>query len=295
MNALSGWVLLDKPKGMTSQRAVTVAKRALKHKKAGHTGTLDPMATGVLPIAFGEATKLTSLLLHADKTYLFEISWGVQTDSDDADGTPIDSSENRPSHADVDHALSKFLGPISQTPPVHSAIHVQGKRAYVWAHAGETVDMPTRTVRIDSFECLEHGAEVSTFRVQCGSGTYVRSLARDLAEALGTKGHVSMLRREAVGPISISETTSLDGPLTVHPLEWMLEKLAFPTLDVTAEDAASLQKGQSIANSVISQNIACRHKEKLIALAHTIETRLFPHRVFSNEIQTTRMENEHSS
>jgi tRNA pseudouridine55 synthase len=206
---VSGWLVLDKPYGMTSTQAVGKVRWLLGAKKAGHAGTLDPLATGVLPIALGEATKTVPLLQESRKVYRFTIAWGAATTTDDAEGAVIATSEHRPSEQDVRDRIPRFVGSIMQAPPAFSAIKVAGERAYDIARAGGEVVLEPRPVTIRAFALLRHGAETSDFEMECEKGTYVRALARDLAEALGTYGHVVALSREAVGAFGKARTVAL--------------------------------------------------------------------------------------
>jgi len=210
-NTVHGWLNCDKPLGLTSTQALGRARRALGGKKAGHGGTLDPLATGVLPLAFGEATKLIPYIMDGDKEYEFTLLWGEARATDDAEGEVTKTSAIRPSRAEIEAALSSFIGTVLQKPPAFSAIKVKGERAYDLARAGEIVELAPRQIRIHALELLEvQGQESASFRVSCGKGMYVRSLARDLAEKLGTCGYVSRLRRTKVGPFKIENATSMD-------------------------------------------------------------------------------------
>lgn len=206
---ISGWLVLDKPYDMTSTQAVGKVRRLFGAKKAGHAGTLDPLATGILPIALGEATKTVPVVQDGTKTYRFTVTWGAATATDDAEGEVIATSEHRPGEADVLNLLPRFTGEIMQTPPAFSAIKVEGERAYDRARAGETVILEPRPVVIERLTLLHHGASQSEFEMACAKGTYVRALARDLAEALGTRGHVTRLHRAAVGAFSDVDAVSL--------------------------------------------------------------------------------------
>lgn len=199
---VSGWLILNKPFDVSSTEAVGKLRWLFSAKKAGHAGTLDPLATGILPIAFGEATKTVPFVQDGQKTYRFSIVWGTATSTEDAEGEVIATSDVRPSETEVLAKLPGFTGTISQVPPAYSAIKIEGARAYDRARAGEKLDMPPREVTIDRFDLIEHGAEQSSFEIDCEKGTYVRALARDLAEALGTRGHVGKLHRAAVGPFT---------------------------------------------------------------------------------------------
>src|SRR5690242_4003426 len=196
-----GWVVLDKPVGMTSTHAVSVIKRLFKAKRAGHAGTLDPLASGCLPIALGEATKTVPFVMEGRKRYRFTVQWGEERDTDDAEGRVVEISAVRPEEAAIRAALPRFTGTIAQVPPRFSAIKVEGERAYDLARDGEVVELEPRPVEIGRLELVERpDAEHAVFEAECGKGTYVRALARDLGRVLGTFGHVSALRRTAVGP-----------------------------------------------------------------------------------------------
>lgn len=208
-DTVSGWLILDKPYDMTSTEAVGKLRWLLWAKKAGHAGTLDPLATGVLPIAFGEATKTVPQVQDGEKVYRFDVVWGARTATDDAEGEVVATSPVRPSSGDIEAELPRFTGLISQVPPAFSAIKVKGERAYDLARAGEDVVLPPRDVQIDEFVLTAHSGERSTFEVRCAKGTYVRALARDLAHALGTEGHVGALHRARVGPFTDAVAVSL--------------------------------------------------------------------------------------
>ena len=247
-----GWVVLDKPLGMSSAQAVAKVRRALDATKAGHGGTLDPLATGVLPIALGEATKTVSYVMDGAKTYRFIVRWGESRTTDDAEGAVTATSPVRPAEDAIRAVLSRFTGEIDQVPPIYSALKLEGERAYELARRGETPEMASRRVRIDRLDLLTAGAESAQFEARCGKGTYIRSLARDLAAALGTLGYVSELRRTACGPFTESQAISLD-KLTgfVHiaasfvlPVATALDDI--PALAVTEDEAQCLSRGQPI-------------------------------------------------
>ncbi|MBL8836268.1 MAG: tRNA pseudouridine(55) synthase TruB, partial [Alphaproteobacteria bacterium] len=209
--AIDGFVVLDKPLGLGSTQAMAQVRRALGAAKAGHGGTLDPLATGVLVIALGEATKLVPFVMDAVKEYEFTVRWGEARSTDDAEGPITATSDVRPDRAAIVAALPRFLGVIQQTPPAFSAIKVAGERAYDRARAGEVVELKARSVEIRALELVAcDDTDHASFRVVCGKGTYVRSLARDLAAALGAVGHVSALRRLAVGRFRVNDAISLD-------------------------------------------------------------------------------------
>ncbi|MBO6784911.1 MAG: tRNA pseudouridine(55) synthase TruB, partial [Alphaproteobacteria bacterium] len=200
---INGWINLDKPAGMTSSDCVNAVRRATGAAKLGHAGTLDPSATGILPIALGEATKTMPYVTDSSKKYAFTVHWGVRTTTDDAEGETVETSDVRPDEAAIRAALPGFVGPVEQVPPAFSAIKVDGERAYKKARAGEDFELEARTVDIFAFELLEILDEGrARFAVTSGKGAYMRALARDLAAALGTCGHLSDLRRTAVGPFA---------------------------------------------------------------------------------------------
>jgi tRNA pseudouridine55 synthase len=208
---VSGWINLDKPLAMTSTGAVGKIRWLFQAQKAGHAGTLDPLATGVLPIALGEATKTVPYMMNAPKAYRFTVKWGAATETDDTEGAVIAESAHRPSDADIRALLPAFTGTVTQTPPVYSAIKVQGERAYDLARQGTPPVLAPRRVQIDAFKLMERLDENSaSFEVACGKGTYVRALARDLAIKLGTYAHITGLRRTRVGGFEEKTTIGLD-------------------------------------------------------------------------------------
>ena len=208
--AISGWVVLDKPFDMTSTQAVGKVRWLFGAAKAGHAGTLDPLATGILPIALGEATKAVPQVQDGTKVYRFAIKWGSATTTDDAEGSVVATSDIRPGAAELAAILPRFTGTIMQRPPIYSALKVDGERAYDLARAGEAVDLPPRPIDVDALSLVTHDADQSVLEVTCGKGTYVRSLARDIAEALGARGHVGLLHRAAVGPFHDADAVTLD-------------------------------------------------------------------------------------
>jgi len=250
-----GWICLDKPADMTSTQAVGKIRRLFEAQKAGHAGTLDPLATGILPIALGEATKTVPFVQEAGKGYRFTIRWGVSTDSLDAEGEVTARSDARPDAAAIEAVLPAFTGEVEQTPPAFSAIKVDGERAYDLARAGETVELEPRIVRIDRVALTDASrADLAVFEMRCGKGAYVRSLARDVAAALGVEGHVGALRRTAVGPFKAEQAVTLDAlEDLVHksraleallPVETALDDI--PALAVTEDEAFQLRHGRPI-------------------------------------------------
>ncbi len=250
-----GWVVLDKPQGVTSTQAVAIVKRVFDAQKAGHAGTLDPMATGVLAIALGEATKTVPFAMEAEKTYRFTARWGEARDSDDAEGAVTATSGNRPTKTEIEQALPGFTGAIRQTPPSYSAIKVEGARAYDLAREGEAVALEPRTVFIRSAELLAvPDRDHAGFEIRCGKGTYVRAWVRDLALALGTFGHVSALRRTRVGSFCAEDAIGLEtlkgfmhSPAAfehLRPISTALDGI--PAVAVTGPDAVRLRSGNPI-------------------------------------------------
>lgn len=206
---ISGWLIFNKGYDVASTESVGKIRWLFSAKKGGHAGTLDPLATGVLPIALGEATKTVPFVQDGTKIYQFTLKWGEATSTDDAEGDIIATSDHRPSEDDVLSVLPDFTGEITQVPPAFSAIKIKGERAYDLARAGEKVVVPPRQVFIDRFDLLDHNQAESRFEVECAKGTYVRALARDLAEKLGTKAHVIALHRAQVGPFSDANAVTL--------------------------------------------------------------------------------------
>jgi len=252
-NKVDGWLVIDKPAGMTSTQVVGEVRRLLGAAKAGHAGTLDPIATGVLPIALGEATKTVPHLAMRSKVYEFRVRWGETRSTDDREGTVTATSALRPDAAAIRAALPRFVGLVTQVPPAFSAVKVQGERAYDLARANLPVVLEPRQVQVHSFDLVaQPDADHADFRVECGSGTYMRALARDLAQALGTLGHVDALRRLRVGPFEATAAITLDNlrglghsPPPLWPVETVLDDI--PALAVTGSEASRLRSGQSIA------------------------------------------------
>ncbi len=207
---VSGWLILDKPVGMGSTEAVSKIKWLFQAEKAGHAGTLDPLASGMLPIALGEATKTVPYVQDGAKVYRFAVAWGEERSTDDLEGPVTKSSGNRPSEADIRALLPKYTGVIMQVPPQFSAIKIAGERAYDLAREGETVDIPAREVEIGRLDIVEHGADRTVFEVECGKGTYVRSMARDMGRDLGCFGHIASLRRTQVEPFTADDFVTLE-------------------------------------------------------------------------------------
>lgn len=274
-NKISGWINLNKPEGVTSNDAVMIVKRALGFPKIGHAGTLDPLASGILPIALGEATKLVQYMMDDDKVYLFTVTWGEQRTTDDREGDVIATSDIRPTAERIRAVLPEFTGTILQKPPAFSAIKVDGKRAYDLARAGESLDLAARPVDVYELELVTQTESTATLRCVCGKGTYVRSLARDIAEKLGTKGYVSYLCRENVGPFSLANAISLDFfrettdkdtlESNVLPVQTVLDDI--PVLAVNDTEATRLKNGQKLTF------IARPDVERLVKAGHDIKNR----------------------
>lgn len=251
---ISGWVNLDKPYGMTSTQAIGKVRRLLNGQKIGHAGTLDPLATGVLPIALGEATKTIPFVQDDLKVYSFTVTWGEQRTTDDMEGEVIASSDHRPTKEEIESLLPKFTGDIEQTPPQFSAIKIDGKRAYDIARKGGTSDIKARIVYIEKLELKDARTNEADFEMLCGKGTYVRSLARDMGHELGTQGYISALRREEVGCFVADNAISLDimeemdyfaaRSVALLPLQIVLDDI--PALDLTEEETTKIRNGQSL-------------------------------------------------
>ena len=255
-NAVHGWLVLDKALNISSARVVSKAKKILNAAKVGHGGTLDPLATGLLPLAFGEATKTVSYMMAGKKTYNFTVSWGSATDTDDAEGVVIKTSNIRPSRSLIEAVLPQFTGHIQQVPPRYSAIKVDGKRAYALARQEKKVKLKPRHVFIEEFKLIGiNDGDSASFTVTSGKGAYVRGLARDVSVSLGTVGHISELRRTHVGPFSEKDAISLDqleelghkGAAVdiLRPVETALDDI--PALDLIEDEARRLRCGQTIS------------------------------------------------
>jgi tRNA pseudouridine55 synthase len=304
-NPVHGWVILDKPIGMTSTQAVGAVRRIFQAQKAGHAGTLDPMATGILAIALGEATKTVPFVQDAAKIYRFTARWGEARDSDDAEGRVTGTSDVRPGREAIEALLPRFTGRLTQVPPAYSAIKVDGERAYDLARDGEEVHLEPRQVDVHEARLLGVGQDTAEFEILCGKGTYVRSWVRDMAVALGTLGHVSALRRTRLGGFCEKDAVALElltpfmhSPAAfayLKPLSTALDGI--PALAVTGGDTVRLRSGNPI---LIRANLFARLKEGFaqegglqgqtvflkdeadlpVALAEIAEGELRPFRVF---------------
>ena len=293
---VNGWVILDKPLHSPSTKAVNIIRRAFNAAKAGHSGTLDPLASGILPIALGEATKTIPYVMDATKDYAFEVTWGAETTTDDREGEETLTSDHRPTMDEITAIISQFTGRISQVPPIYSAIKKDGKRSYDLARNNQEVELDPREVDIHSLVCLANDDAKASFNVTTGKGAYIRSLGRDMARALGTRGHISSLRRLRVGPFSLDASISLDffekidnsadAFEALHPVSTALDDI--PALAITEEDATRLRRGQKIevdqstlvsdADDVVMTAI---YQGQLVAMVSLRHTTASPIRVFN--------------
>lgn len=258
---VSGWLVLDKPYDMTSTQAVGKVRWLFGAKKAGHAGTLDPLATGILPIALGEATKTVPAVQDGQKVYRFAIKWGEQTTTDDAEGEVSARSSLRPEREAIVAALPTFTGEIMQAPPAFSAIKVNGERAYDLARAGEAVELAPRPVHVEALQLVEHRGATSVLEMTCEKGTYVRALARDLARQLGTFGHVVELRRTAVGPFSEAVAIDLASLEAATNRDALLRPVTaglalLPEVRLTPEQAGSVRHGNPVLLTGASAPVA---------------------------------------
>ena len=293
------WIILDTPVGVTSTQAVTRVKRAYNAAKAGHAGTLDPLASGVLPIALGEATKTVPFAVDGEKGYRFTVRWGAETGTDDAEGDILETSDSRPDRAAIEEVLDRFTGDIEQVPPRFSAIKVEGARAYDLAREGGEFDLAARAVHVAALAIDDMpDAGRCVFVARCGKGTYVRALARDIGRALGCFGHVEELRRTCVGPFDESATISLDKleelshsaarqeglDAALRPVETALDDI--PALAISGDDAAKLTRGQAVLlrgrdAPVIKGPVYATSRGTLVALGEVRRGELWPTRVFN--------------
>ena len=296
-----GWLNLDKPSGLSSSRAVRRVQRAFAAKKAGHGGTLDPLATGILPIAFGEATKTAAYAMDGIKTYNFGIRWGEARSTDDCEGEVIETHDYRPTEKQIESALAAFVGTIEQIPPRYSAVKISGRRAYKLARRDEAVELKSRMVEVRKLHLVDvPDADHAILSLTCGKGTYVRALARDLAHRLDTAGHVNWLRRTAVGPFTEANAISLDkiellGHIPVDsdlltPIETVLDDI--PALSLTAQEAQRLKHGQAVSVLTVASRFPFKEIEqgdtvramsegRLVALARITDGGIHPFRVMN--------------
>jgi tRNA pseudouridine55 synthase len=307
-NPVNGWVILDKPIGITSTQAVSRVRRLYNAQKAGHAGTLDPLASGILPIALGEATKTVPFTVDGEKAYRFTVRWGADTNTDDAEGTIIRTSDRRPTRRDIEHIVPMFVGEIMQVPPQFSAIKVDGERAYALARDGEEVVLNARPVVIETLDLVALiDDQTAVFEAQCGKGTYVRSIARDMGRELGCCGHVIELRRTRVGHFAEDRAVTLD---SLHdaadadagadasggdgqslwsmllPIEAALDDIT--ALPVSSDDAQRLRNGQSVLirgrdAPIMTGPAYAISKGQLVAIGELARGELHPTRVFNFE------------
>lgn len=297
-NPVHGWLILDKPLAATSTQALGAVKRIYEAQKAGHAGTLDPLATGILPIAFGEATKTVSFAMEGEKAYRFTVRWGEETNTDDAEGEATQRSDKRPARADIEAILPQFTGEISQRPPSFSAIKVAGNRAYDLARDGEIIELEPRLVVIEELRLVDmRDVDTAVFEAECGKGTYVRALARDMGRALGCYAHVVALRRTRVGPFSEEDAVSLDELREARarenggdigqfllPVEAALSDV--PELVVSQQDATNLAMGRAVLirgrdAPILEGPVFVTFKGCLVALGEVDKGALHPTRVFN--------------
>lgn len=293
---INGWLIVDKPRDMGSTQVVNLTRRLFNAKKNGHAGTLDPFATGILPIAFGEATKLLPYVTDGRKEYEFVIQWGKATNTDDSEGEIISESEKIPSRQEILDVIPAFIGQVKQIPPAYSAIKINGQRAYQLARKGEDVVIPERVIEIYDLELLEELPNYQArFRVECSKGTYVRTLGHDLAVKLGTCGYLQELRRTKCGQFGLESKILLENIKNiVHsdalkeillPLETSLRDIA--EIAVSEADADKLRKGQGVSpraykvQNLIGQEAAAFYDESLVAIVRIEEKRISPLRVFN--------------
>ncbi len=295
---INGWLILDKPLGITSTHALARVKRIFDAQKAGHAGTLDPLATGILPIAFGEATKTVSFAVDGAKSYAFAVRWGAETTTDDKEGAVTRTSDARPTEGDIRALLPRFIGEIMQTPPAFSAVKIDGERAYDLARDGETVVLEPRPIQIDDLRLIDMPTtDTAIFEADCGKGTYVRAIARDMGRAFGCYGHVVELRRTRVGPFEEGDAWGLDeladeaeagrlfdtdGPLL--PVEMPLRGM--PELMVTPSDASKLVRGMAVLirgrdAPVLSGLMYATCQGRIVALGEVEKGALHPIRDFN--------------
>ncbi len=294
-----GWLVLDKPCGTTSTEAVSRTKRLFEAAKAGHAGTLDPLATGILPIAFGEATKTVPYIVDGTKGYRFTVCWGAQTSTDDLEGSVVAQSDTRPKRQEIEAILEEFVGEISQVPPQFSAIKVDGARAYDLARQGDRFELAARIVHVDSLEISDLiDADHCVFSAICGKGTYIRALARDMGHRLGCLGHVSTIRRTRVGPFEEEATISLDKLEEIGhsaagreallrqlmPVETALDDI--PALAISRSDAARLKSGQPVLlrgrdAPILKGSVYATTSGTLVAIGEISHGELRPTRVFN--------------
>jgi tRNA pseudouridine55 synthase len=297
--SVNGWLILDKPQGVTSTKAVGRVKRLYDASKAGHAGTLDPLATGILPIALGEATKTVPFVVDGTKEYRFTVRFGAETDTDDAEGKVVETSARRPTREEIEAALPQFTGEIVQVPPRFSALKVDGARAYDLAREDEDFELAPRTVTVERLTLVDHpDDDHCVLEAACGKGTYVRALARDLGRALRCLGHVEVLRRTRVGAFSEADTVTMadfeeaaaspQGPDALlgllRPVETALQHI--PALSLSSADAARLRQGRAVLlrgrdAPIMSGTVYAVSRGALVALGEVSQGEFRPRRIFN--------------
>ena len=298
---LNGWLIIDKPSGITSTQVVGYVRRVLNAQKVGHAGTLDPLATGVLPLAFGVATKTIPYVMEGTKIYQFTLRFGESRDSDDADGNITGYSDVRPTNAQIQAALPRLTGDILQRPPIFSALKIGGKRAYHMARQGQVIELSPRLARVKRFELTQRlNADTALFEVESGKGVYMRALARDLALACGTVGHIVALRRLQVGPFTEERALMLDKLVSMDDTSFVPSDLLcsveaalvdIPALSLTREEAFSVRQGRSVScvqNGYLSSRtfidddiVRIMEGDRVIGLGRLVEGCLKPVRIFN--------------
>jgi len=294
---VNGWLVLNKPVGLTSVAALNKVKRLFNARKAGHAGTLDPLATGVLPIAFGEATKTVPYAVDSEKGYRFTVCWGAETTTDDSEGDTVEESDARPTREQIEAALDDFRGAIEQTPPRFSAVKVEGARAYDLAREGEAFEMRSRTVDVHRLDIIDiPDRDTCVFEADCGRGTYVRAIARDLGRALGCLGYICALERTRVGAFRVEEAVKLDEieaaaegePGALHDLLAPVHTAltALPEIRLSQQDAARVRRGQAVLlrgrdAPILNAKAFATTKGTLVALGEVAHGEFTPERVFN--------------
>jgi len=294
---VNGWLVLNKPVGLTSVAALNKVKRLFNARKAGHAGTLDPLATGVLPIAFGEATKTVPYAVEAEKSYRFTVRWGAETATDDSEGDIVEQTDERPTHAQIAAALDDFRGEIEQTPPRFSAVKVEGARAYDLAREGEAFELRSRVVEVYRLDIVDMpDGDTCVFEADCGRGTYVRAIARDLGRALGCLGHICALERTRVGAFRVEEAVTLDAldEAAEREDQALIDFLApvqialadLTEIKLSASDAAQVRRGQAVLMRgrdapILNAKAYATQRGTLVALGEVAHGEFTPERVFN--------------
>lgn len=291
-NNVNGWLIIDKPQGMGSTQVVSITRRLFNAQKNGHAGTLDPFATGVLPIAFGEATKLIDFVMNGNKEYEFTIRFGYETDTGDYTGEKTISSPNLPTKEQILNIIPSFIGKIKQIPPAYSAIKINGERAYNLARKGNEVNIKEREIEIFSLQLLDYNKENATFKTSCSKGTYIRTLGQDIARTINCRGHLTALKRTKCGIFSINDTILLDNLKNMEyiaqallPLETSLRDIA--VMAVSEAEASKLKQGQALSPKdrkdlpKLSSIAVAVCNNVLIAVIRIEETKISPIRVFN--------------